>query len=172
MDLKSKIRVINDFPKKGISFKDITTLLKDAEAFKEAVDLMYEHIKDKKADYIIGPEARGFMFAAALSYKAGTGFIPVRKKGKLPSKAIVYNYEKEYGFDSVEIHEDAIKKGDRVVIVDDLLATGGTIEAVCMLLEKAGAKIVSIEFLIELTDLRGREHIKNYDVNSLIKYNV
>lgn len=172
MDLKSTIRVIEGFPKEGISFKDITTLLKDKDAFRYAVDELEKNIEDLGAEYIVGPEARGFMLGCALSYKMGLGFIPVRKKGKLPAETVSYSYEKEYGTDTIEIHKDAIKPGTKVVVIDDLLATGGTVEAVKDLLVKMGAEIVAFEFLIELTDLKGRDKLKGYKVDSLITYNV
>lgn len=172
MDLKSTIRVIEGFPKEGISFKDITTLLKDKDAFKYAVDELEKNIEGLGAKYIVGPEARGFMLGCALSYKMGLGFIPVRKKGKLPAETVSYSYEKEYGTDSIEIHKDAIKPGTKVVVIDDLLATGGTVEAVKDLLVKMGAEIVAFEFLIELTDLKGRDKLDGYKVDSLITYNV
>ena len=172
MDLKSTIRVIEGFPNEGISFKDITTLLKDKDAFKYAVDELEKNIEGLGAEYIVGPEARGFMLGCALSYKMGLGFIPVRKKGKLPAETVSYSYEKEYGTDSIEIHKDAIKPGTKVVVIDDLLATGGTVEAVKDLLVKMGAEIVAFEFLIELTDLKGRDKLKGYKVDSLITYNV
>lgn len=172
MDLKSTIRVIEGFPKEGISFKDITTLLKDKDAFRYAVDELEKNIEGLGAEYIVGPEARGFMLGCALSYKMGLGFIPVRKKGKLPAETVSYSYEKEYGTDSIEIHKDAIKPGTKVVVIDDLLATGGTVEAVKDLLVKMGAEIVAFEFLIELTDLKGRDKLDGYKVDSLITYNV
>lgn len=172
MDLKSTIRVIEGFPKEGISFKDITTLLKDKDAFRYAVDELEKNIEGLGAEYIVGPEARGFMLGCALSYKMGLGFIPVRKKGKLPAETVSYSYEKEYGTDTIEIHKDAIKPGNKVVVIDDLLATGGTVEAVKDLLVKMGAEIVAFEFLIELTDLKGRDKLKGYKVDSLITYNV
>ena len=172
MDLKSTIRVIEGFPKEGISFKDITTLLKDKDAFNYAVDELEKNIEGLGAEYIVGPEARGFMLGCALSYKMGLGFIPVRKKGKLPAETVSYSYEKEYGTDTIEIHKDAIKPGTKVVVIDDLLATGGTVEAVKNLLVKMGAEIVAFEFLIELTDLKGRDKLEDYKVDSLITYNV
>ena len=172
MDLKSTIRVIEGFPKEGISFKDITTLLKDKDAFKYAVAELEKNIEGLGAEYIVGPEARGFMLGCALSYKMGLGFIPVRKKGKLPAETVSYSYEKEYGTDTIEIHKDAIKPGTKVVVIDDLLATGGTVEAVKDLRVKMGAEIVAFEFLIELTDLKGRDKLKGYKVDSLITYNV
>ena len=172
MNVKSTIRVIEGFPKEGISFKDITTLLKDKDAFKYAVDELEKNIEGLGAEYIVGPEARGFMLGCALSYKMGLGFIPVRKKGKLPAETVSYSYEKEYGTDTIEIHNDAIKPGTKVVVIDDLLATGGTVEAVKDLLVKMGAEIVAFEFLIELTDLKGRDKLDGYKVDSLITYNV
>lgn len=172
MDLKSKIRIIEGFPKEGISFKDITTLIDDKEAYKYTIDSLAEYIKDKNVDVVVGPEARGFIFGAPLAYKIEASFVPVRKKGKLPCETVAVEYDLEYGKDSLEIHKDAIKPGQKVVIVDDLLATGGTIEAVAKLIEKLGAELVGIEFVIELTDLKGRDKLKNYDVMSLVKYNV
>lgn len=172
MDLKSKIRVIEGFPKEGISFKDITTLINDKEAYKYTIDSLAEYIKNKDVDVVVGPEARGFIFGAPLAYKLGAAFVPVRKKGKLPCETVEVEYDLEYGKDSLEIHRDAIKPGQKVVIVDDLLATGGTIEAVAKLIEKTGAELVGMEFVIELTDLKGRDKLKNYDVMSLVQYNV
>lgn len=136
MDLKEKIRVIEGFPKEGISFKDITTLVADGEAFKESIDRIVEHLKDKNVDVILGPEARGFIFGVPVAYALGVGFVPVRKKGKLPAETVSVDYSLEYGVDVLEIHKDAIKKGQKVAIVDDLLATGGTVEAVAKLVEK------------------------------------
>ena len=170
MDIKSKIRVIEDFPEKGISFKDITTLIQDKEAFKEVVDIMIEDLRDKEIDYIVGPEARGFLFGAAVAYGLGVGFIPVRKPGKLPSDVIREEYELEYGTNTLEIHRDAIKEGDRIAIVDDLLATAGTVLSAINLIEKLGGKVVAMEFLIELQHLKGREKLKGYDLNTLVKY--
>lgn len=172
MDLKSKIRVIEGFPKEGISFKDITTLINDKEAYKYTVDALAEYVKNKEIDVVVGPEARGFIFGAPLAYKLGAAFVPVRKKGKLPCETVEVEYDLEYGKDSLEIHKDAIKPGQKVVIVDDLLATGGTIEAVAKLIEKSGAELVGMEFVIELTDLKGRDKLKKYDVMSLVQYNV
>ncbi len=170
MDVKSKIRVIEDFPEKGISFKDITTLIQDKHAFKEVVDLMIEDLRDKKVDYIVGPEARGFLFGAAVAYGLGVGFIPVRKPGKLPGDVIREEYELEYGTNTLEIHRDSIKEGDRIAIVDDLLATAGTVLSAINLIEKLGGKVVAMEFLIELEHLKGRDKLKGYDVNTLVKY--
>jgi len=172
MDLKEKIRVIEDFPIKGISFKDITTLLQDKEAFKYAIDSMAEHFRDKDIDLVIGPEARGFILGAPLAYAIGAGFVPVRKKGKLPYDTMSMSYELEYGSDDLEIHADAIKKGQKVVIIDDLLATGGTINSVIKLVEAAGGVISGLGFLIELTELKGRDRISGYEIVSLLKYDV
>lgn len=169
VELKKYIRDIPDFPKKGIIFKDITTLLKDGQAFASAVDKIVDEYKDKKIDVVLSVEARGFVFGAAVAYKLGVGLIPVRKKGKLPHKTLSVTYELEYGKDTLEIHEDAFKKGDNVLIVDDLLATGGTTQAVAGLVEKMGGRIAGIAFVIELTPLKGREKLKNYAVTSLIK---
>lgn len=172
MDLKNKIRVIEGFPKEGISFKDVTTLLQDKEAFTYTIDKFKEYLKDKNIDIIVGPEARGFIFGAPLAYSIGAGFVPVRKKGKLPADTIRVSYDLEYGSDELEIHKDAIKPGQRVAIVDDLLATGGTIGSVAKLVEMVGGEVVSVDFVIELTDLKGRDKLKNYDVMSLVSYNV
>ncbi|CAB1251433.1 adenine phosphoribosyltransferase [Clostridium sp. MT-14] len=172
MDLKNSIRVIEGFPKKGISFKDVTTLLKDKEAFKYTVDRISSYLKNKNIDIVVGPEARGFLFGAPVAYAIDAGFVPVRKKGKLPCDTLKVTYSLEYGNDELEMHKDAIKPGQRVAIIDDLLATGGTTNSVAKLVEEAGGVIVTIGFVIELTDLKGREKLKNYDVNSLIQYNI
>lgn len=168
-DLKSYIRDIPNFPKEGIIFKDITTLLRNGKSFREAVDLFASELKDKKIDIILGIEARGFIFGAALAYKLGLGIAPIRKKGKLPHKTHSVTYDLEYGKDTIEIHQDAFEKGAKVLIIDDLLATGGTCRAVVDLVEKMGGKIEAIAFLIELTALKGREKLKGYPVISLIK---
>lgn len=170
MDLKSKIRVIEDFPEKGISFKDITTLTKDKDAFKEAVDLIVEDLKGKEVDYIAGPEARGFLLGAAVAYALGVGFVPIRKPGKLPGKTISHEYELEYGKNTLEIHHDAIEKGKKIAIVDDLLATAGTVLSAAKLLESIGGEVVALEFLIELDFLNGRKRLERYHVNSLVRY--
>lgn len=172
MNLKESIRVIEGFPKEGISFKDITTLIGDGETFKQSVDAFVEYLKDKKIDVIVGPEARGFIFGVPVAYAMGLGFVPVRKPGKLPAETIRMDYALEYGTDSLEIHKDAIKKGQRVAIIDDLLATGGTIEAVAKLVEEAGGEVVTLGFTIELTELNGRDKLKKYDVMSLVEYDV
>ena len=170
MDLKKSIRIVEDFPKEGISFKDITTLIADGEAFKYSIDAIAEHLKDKKVDVILGPEARGFIFGVPVAYALGVGFVPVRKKGKLPFETVSVSYDLEYGTDILEIHKDAIKKGQRVAIVDDLLATGGTTEAAIKLIENLGGEVVSLQFLIELEDLNGKAKLEGYHINSLIKY--
>ena len=170
MNLKDSIRVVEGFPKEGISFKDITTLIGDGEALKCSIDKIVEHLKDKNVDLIVGPEARGFIFGVPVAYALGVGFVPVRKPGKLPCETVSVDYGLEYGNDTLEIHKDAIKKGQRVAIVDDLLATGGTIEAVAKLVETVGAEVVALDFAIELTDLKGREKLKGYEVMSLVDY--
>lgn len=172
MNLKSKIRVIEGFPKEGISFKDITTLISDGKAFKEAVNIMKKNLEDRNIDYIVGPEARGFVFGSAVAYALNVGFIPVRKPGKLPGETVSYEYALEYGTDILEICEDVLKPGDRVAIVDDLLATGGTINACAKLIESQGAEVVSMQFLMELTDLKGREKNKEYQIDSVMEYDI
>lgn len=172
MDLKEKIRIVEDFPKEGISFKDVTTLISDREGLRESVNKIVEHLKDKKIDVVVGPEARGFIFGVPVAYALGVGFIPVRKPGKLPGETISIAYDLEYGTDNLELHKGSIKKGQRVAIVDDLLATGGTIEAVAKLVELAGGEVVSLDFVIELTELKGRDKLKGYDVMSLTQYDV
>lgn len=172
MNLKDKIRVIEGFPKEGISFKDVTTLLQDKEALKYTIDKLAEHLKNKNIDIVVGPEARGFLFGAPVAYAIGAGFVPVRKKGKLPYDTISINYNLEYGSDELEIHKDAIKPGQRVAIIDDLLATGGTISTVAKLVEQVGGEVVTLDFVIELTDLKGKDKLDKYEVLSLIQYNV
>ena len=170
MDLKQTVRVIEYFPKEGISFKDITTLLQNGEALKFAIDEIIADLKDKDVDLIVGPEARGFLMGTPVAYGMGVGFVPVRKPGKLPWEVESLEYDLEYGSNILEIHKDAIKPGQKVAIVDDLLATGGTMEAAAELIEKLGGEVVSMQFLIELEDLDGREKLTKYNVNSLIKY--
>ncbi|MCJ7457518.1 MAG: adenine phosphoribosyltransferase [candidate division Zixibacteria bacterium] len=169
-DLKKLIRSVKDYPKKGVVFRDITTLLKDGKAFKKTVDLLYKKYHGKKIDLVVAVESRGFILGGALANRLGVGFVPVRKFGKLPADRIEQKYDLEYGTDSLEIHKDAVKKGQKVLIVDDLLATGGTLQATCKLVEKLGGKVVGILVLIELSFLKGREKLKNYDLFSLIKY--
>lgn len=168
--LKKYIRDVPDFPKKGIIFKDITTLIKEAGHFKEVIDILAQRYAGKEVDKIVCVDARGFIFGGALAYKLGAGFVPVRKKGKLPYKSIQATYSLEYGTDTIEMHEDAIKEGERILIVDDLLATGGTVGAVIELINKLKGQIVEIAFLIELEFLKGRGKLKGYPVFSLIKY--
>ena len=170
MDIKSKIRVIEDFPKEGISFKDITTLTQDSEAFSEAIRQIEEQVKDLEFDYIVGIEARGFIIGAPLALKLGKGFVPVRKPGKLPGNIIKKEYSLEYGTNVVEIDADVFKKGDKVILIDDLLATGGTAKAALDLVEEAGAEITCVGFLIELEDLKGMELFEGYNTFSLVKY--
>ena len=172
MDLKQTVRVIENFPKEGISFKDITTLLQNGEALKFAIDEIIADLKDKDVDLIVGPEARGFIFGVPVAYALGVGFVPVRKKGKLPAETVSVEYSLEYGVDVLEIHKDAIKKGQKVAIVDDLLATGGTVEAVAKLVEKVGAEVVALDFAIELTELKGRDKLEGYEIMSLVQYDV
>ncbi len=170
MDLKKSIRIIEDFPKKGISFKDISTLLQDGEALRFTIDAMVEYLKDKKIDVIVGPEARGFLFGVPVAYALSAGFVPVRKPGKLPYDTLQIEYDLEYGSDVLEIHKDAIKPGQKVAIVDDLLATGGTVAAVTKLIEQMGGEVVSLNFVIELTELNGKAKLQGYDIMSLLKY--
>lgn len=170
MDLKQSVRVIEDFPKEGISFKDITTLLKDGKALKYAIDQIVEDLKDKEVDIVVGPEARGFLMGTPVAYALGVGFVPVRKPGKLPAEVEEYSYDLEYGSNTLQIHKDAIKPGQKVALVDDLLATGGTTEAAIKLIEKLGGEVVSAQFLIELEELNGKAKLEDYHVNSLIKY--
>lgn len=167
LDLKSKIRRIREF--KGVVFWDITPLLKDKRAFRECIKRLADHFRRKKVDVVVSNEARGFIIGAALAYELGAGFVPVRKKGKLPSKAVSVTYDKEYESDTVEMHEDAIMPGEKVLIVDDLLATGGTVKANIDLVEKLGGEVAGVGFLVELGYLHGREKLGDkYDVFSLI----
>jgi adenine phosphoribosyltransferase len=170
VDLKSYIRDVPDFPKPGIVFKDITPLLGNAKALEAAVDKIADHYKDRGIQLVAGVESRGFLFAAAVALKLGAGVIPVRKKGKLPYKTIALSYELEYGTDTVEVHEDAAPNGEKVLLIDDLIATGGTAAASAQLLEKAGGKVESVCFLVELAFLNGREKLNGYDVHTLLTY--
>ncbi len=170
MDLKKLVRDVPDFPIKGIIFKDITTLVKDPKGFDYTLSELYNLSKNKGITKVIGIESRGFIFGGALANKLGVGFVPIRKPGKLPADTIKQTYELEYGTDSIEIHKDALESGDKVLIHDDLLATGGTMEAACKLVEKLGADVRQISFVIELDFLNGREKLQNYDVQSLIHY--
>ncbi|MEW6040284.1 MAG: adenine phosphoribosyltransferase [Elusimicrobiota bacterium] len=169
-DFKKFIRDVPDFPQKGIIFKDITTLLKDRKAFKKSIDLLAAHYKGKKVDRIVSMESRGFIIGPLLAYKIGCGFAPVRKKGKLPWKVMRMDYALEYGTDTLEIHEDAFAPGENILIVDDVLATGGTADAVIKLVEKLKGNVIGLAFLIELTFLNPREKLKNRKIFSLIKY--
>ena len=168
--LKKLIREIPDFPKKGILFYDITTLLKDKTGFASLIDMLSEHYESSKVDLVLGMEARGFIFAPALAYRLKTGFVPVRKPGKLPAECARYDYALEYGTNTLEIHKDAIQKGQRVLIVDDLLATGGTAEATAKLAESLGAQSAGLGFVVELDFLKGRDKLKAYEVTSLLHY--
>lgn len=169
-DLKKAIRDIPDFPKKGIIFKDITPLLQNTKLFAKAIEILYKQFKDRKIDVVVSVESRGFILGAALAYKLSAGFVPVRKKGKLPFKTYSITYDLEYGQDTLQMHQDAISKGAKVLIIDDLLATGGTLAAVIDLVKKMGGEIAGIGFLIELTFLKGREKVSGYDIFSLIKF--
>ena len=168
--LENYIRSIPDWPKKGILFRDITPLLADPVAFSTAVDALCAGFTEATVEYVAAVEARGFMFGAAVAEKLKAGFVPIRKKGKLPFKTESVTYALEYGTDTLEVHSDAVRRGDKVLMVDDLLATGGTMTAACKLIEKMGAKIVGITFLIELTDLAGRAQLTKYKVNTVISY--
>ncbi len=168
--LKKLIREVPDFPKEGINFYDITTLLKDADGFKQTIDALADQFRGEKIDTIIGVESRGFIFAAPLACMLGAGFVPVRKPKKLPAEKVSVSYDLEYGQDTLEMHKDAVGEGHRVLIVDDLLATGGTARAVCDLVEGLGGKIVGLSFLVELTFLNGRAKFNGYDVKSLLSY--
>lgn len=170
MDLKSKIRVIPDFPKEGISFKDITTLLKDKDAFRETINVLEKEVSKYDFDYIAGIEARGFVIGAPLAIQMNKGFIPIRKPGKLPGKVIKESYDLEYGSNEIEIDSEAVKEGDKVLILDDLLATGGTAVAACKLIESTGAKVSAVGFLVELTSLEGMDMLTDYETFSVLKY--
>ncbi|WP_070120777.1 adenine phosphoribosyltransferase [Bacillus marinisedimentorum] len=170
MDYKKYITVVPDYPKKGIKFKDITTLMDKGEVYKAATDEIVEYAKEKNVDVIVGPEARGFIIGCPVSYALGIGFAPVRKEGKLPREVIKVDYGLEYGKDVLTMHKDAIKPGQRVLITDDLLATGGTIEASINLVEQLGGEVAGIAFLIELTYLNGRDKLKGYDILTLVQY--
>jgi adenine phosphoribosyltransferase len=169
-ELKSLIREVPDFPKPGTNFYDITTLLKHAEGFRRTIDMLAEEFKGEKVDTVVGIEARGFIFAPALAYHMGAGFVPVRKPRKLPAECASVSYDLEYGQDTLQMHRDAVGQGHRVIIADDLLATGGTAKAVVELVEGLGGEVVGLGFVIELEFLPGRKKLANYDVRSLIKY--
>jgi len=170
MNLETIIRDVPDFPKKGIVFKDITTLLQDGEAFRHALNLMLKKYLDAQIDKVLAIEARGFIFGGVLAYKLGCGFVPARKPGKLPFHCVREDYTLEYGTNSLEVHEDGIRPGEKVLVVDDLLATGGTALAAARLVEKLGGEVAAIEFLVELSFLHGRDKLSPYKVNSLITY--
>lgn len=170
MNLKDKIRTVPDWPAKGIMFRDITTLIQDADAFRETCDQLYERYKDKDIDKIAGIDARGFIFGAVLAYKMDIGFIPVRKKGKLPYKTIEENYSLEYGVNTIELHEDAVSKGEKVLIVDDLIATGGTVKATINLIERLGGVVYECAFVVELPELGGRKKLEGYKIFSLMEF--
>ena len=169
-DLKKMIREVPDFPKKGILFYDITTLLKDKAGFKKVIDVLTDQIRPLRPDSVLGIEARGFIFAPALAYNLGAGFVPIRKPKKLPAETERISYELEYGMDTLELHKDAVKPGTRVVIADDLLATGGTALASVRLVEKLGGDVVAVSFVIELEALKGRDRLNGYKVVSLLRY--
>jgi len=168
--LKSYIRSIPDWPRQGILFRDITPLLAQPKALDAAVEALCADFKDSKVDYVAAVEARGFIFGAAVAQKLGVGFVPIRKKGKLPYKTESVTYQLEYGSDTIEVHRDAIKTGAKVLMVDDLLATGGTMSAACRLIQKIGGRIVGITFLIELTELAGRNKLRAYKIKTVISY--
>lgn len=170
MNFKDKIRVVMDFPEAGIRFKDITTLLKDGKAFRGAIDELAKPFREQNIELVVGPEARGFVVGTPVAYTLEAGFIPVRKPGKLPAETLRHEYSLEYGTDVLEVHQDAIQPGQRVLIVDDLLATGGTMQATVAMVEKLGGVVVGLAFLIELEYLNGRKLLKDYPIFSLLKY--
>jgi len=170
MNIEKMIREVKDFPKKGIGFKDITPLLQDSKHFKYAIDELAKQLEGLDIDVVVAPEARGFLVGAPVSYKLGIGFVPIRKLGKLPAETISYEYELEYGTDTLQMHKDAIKPGQRVAIIDDLLATGGTVLATAKLIEQLGGEVVTMNFLIELEFLNARDILRDYSINSIIKY--
>ena len=168
--VESKVRDIVDFPKKGIIFRDITTAVKDPKALKFMIDFLTQQYEGQKIDYVAGVESRGFIFGSALAYNLNAGFVMIRKPGKLPANVVSQEYELEYGTDKIEMHADAVEAGKNVLVIDDLLATGGTVEAACKLLKKVGANVVGAAFIIELSDLGGREKLKDINVVSMIQY--
>jgi len=169
-DLRAKIREVPDFPKPGILFYDITTLLKDPDAFREVIDQMADQVKDSAVDLVVGMESRGFIFSAPLAYQLHAGFVPVRKLGKLPAETIEVEYDLEYGKATLEIHKDAIEPGQRVLIVDDLLATGGTVQGTIELVQRLGGEIAGLSFMVELTGLHGREKLGDFQIHALLTY--
>ena len=170
MELRDYIRDVPDFPRAGILFRDITPLLKDADAFRATVDRLVEYCEPLQLDAIVGIESRGFLLASPLAYCIGTPLIPIRKKGRLPFETYTESYDLEYGSDALQVHTDAISEGQRVIIIDDLLATGGTMSAAARLVEQTGGQVAALAFLVELSDLNGRDQLKGYDIFSLIEY--
>jgi len=170
MNFKAQMRTIPDWPKEGINFIDITTLIKDGQAFKKAISAMAEPFRNQGVDLVVGPEARGFLIGAPLAYELGAGFVPLRKPGKLPAETAQVQYDLEYGCDTLEIHLDAIKPGQKILIADDLLATGGTVAGTIKLVEELGGRIIGVTFLVELTFLDGRSKLGDYSVHSLVQY--
>lgn len=170
MDIKQKIRTVPHWPIKGVMFRDITSLMQDAEAFRQSCDRLFDRYKDMKIDKVVGIDARGFIFGSVLAYRLGAGFVPIRKKGKLPSKTIEAEYKLEYGIATVEIHSDSIDAGEKILIVDDLMATGGTMAAAINLVEKLGGNIVECAFIVELPDLKGREKLGGKQVFTLTEF--
>ena len=169
-NIKKTIRTIPHFPMKGIMFRDITTLLKDANAFKETIDALVDRYRHQSLDVVAGIESRGFIIAGVIAYLLGKGFIPIRKPGKLPAETYRVDYELEYGNDAIEMHKDSVSQGARVLLVDDLLATGGTMKAACEIIEKAGGTVVECAFIVDLPDLKGREKLKDYQVFTLVEF--
>jgi len=169
-EIKRKIRTIPNFPKQGIMFRDITTLLKDPIGFKQAIEVFVERYSNIDIDFVIGIEARGFILGGAVAYELGKGFVPIRKPGKLPAEVVSEEYALEYGTDKVEMHKDAIKEGDRCLIIDDLLATGGTMLAACKLAQKLGAEIVECAFIVELPDLGGKKKLSSFNIFTMIEF--
>jgi len=170
MDLKSKIRAVPDWPRAGVSFKDISTIIEDAAALKYVIDKLLEPYQGQKIDKVVGIDARGFLLCSAMAYSLGAGCVMIRKKGKLPAKTISQDYALEYGANTIEMHQDSIKAGERVVMVDDLLATGGTMAAAASLVKKLGGRIIGISFIIDLVFLNGKEKLTGYPVYTLVEY--
>lgn len=170
MDLRKYIAEIIDFPSQGIIFRDVTPLMADKDAYQESIRILAEYAKDKEVDIVVGPEARGFLFGCPVAIELNAGFVPVRKPNKLPRETVSKKYELEYGHNEIFMHKDSIKAGQNVLIVDDLLATGGTVEAAVSLIEEMGGHVVGIAFLVELVDLKGKDMLKGYDVYSVLKY--
>ena len=168
--IEDYIRTIPNFPEEGVMFRDISTVLSDKDGLRMAVDQMAAALSDENFDIVLGPESRGFIFGVPIAYNMHKAFVPIRKKGKLPAETVSVEYDLEYGSAELEVHKDAIKPGDRVVIVDDLIATGGTTQAICKLIEKLGGTVVKIVFLIELEGLKGRDKLQNYNMISIVKY--